>query len=366
MSDSMIEESVGRLFSANVDRALLEKVEGGAFPDALWALATESGFDRVVAAEEAGGIGETWSAAYPILRGVGYWQVPLPLAETMIGAMLLSMAGIELPEGPIAVVEAGAGNSLQVSSGASPRVSGKATGVAWARHARWAVVSSTDRRILLLDLKESATVSIGQRTNYAKLPTDIVQFDGAQVFAHAANPIEGLVTPVWTLGAIARSMMMVGALEAVLEQSVQYANDRVQFGRPIGKNQAIQQQLALLAGDVACARMAALVAGRDAPSPSNADCPRTRFSAAVAKIRAGEAATRGTSIAHQVHGAIGFTYECMLNFATRRLWAWRDEFGSDAWWAEGVGRAAIATGSNGFWPCLTERRFEVSARGARP
>lgn len=362
----MIEESVGRLFSANVDRALQEQVEGGAFPDALWALATESGFDRVVATEAAGGIGETWSAAYPILRGVGYWQAPLPLAETMIGTMLLSMAGIELPEGPIVVVEAGVGNSLQVSTGTPPRVTGKAVGVAWARHARWAVVSSTDGRILLLDLKDPATVSIRHRTNHAKLPTDIVLFDGARALAHAANPIEGLATPVWTLGAIARSMMMVGALEAVLEQSVQYANDRIQFGRPIGKNQAIQQQLALLAGDVACARIAALVAGRDAPSPTNADCPTTFLSAAVAKIRVGEAATRGTSIAHQVHGAIGFTYECMLNFATRRLWAWREEFGSDAWWAERVGRVAITTGSTGFWPSLTARRFVGCTRGEQP
>ena len=147
------------------------------------------------------------------------------------------------------------------------------------------------------------------------------------------------------------------ALEWLLEQSVQYANDRVQFGKPIGRYQAIQQQLALLAGDVAASRVAAIVAATDAPSSSRPASAQAVFSAAVAKARVGESATRGTSIAHQVHGAIGFTHEHQLHFATRRLWAWREEFGSDAWWAERLGQAAIQSAAAGFWPALTARQF---------
>jgi acyl-CoA dehydrogenase len=81
------------------------------------------------------------------------------------------------------------------------------------------------------------------------------------------------------------------------------------------------------------------------------------FSAAVAKVRCGEAATRATGIAHQVHGAIGFTHDHALHFATRRLWAWREEFGSDAWWAQRLGRAAIQARGPAFWPSVTQRRF---------
>ena len=364
MTDSMIEQSVGRLFTDNVDKTLLEKVESGTFPEALWSLVAESGFDRVLATEESGGIGENWTAAYPILRGIGYWQVPLPLSETMIGGMLLSMAGIEVPDGPIAIVEAGVDNTLQASNGAASLLSGTLPRVPWARHARWAVVSAREAGIVLIDLQDAGTVSLVPRVNHARLPVDTLEIAGARALARAPNPIAGLAAPVWTLGAIARSMMMVGALESVLEQAVQYANDRVQFGRSIGKNQAIQQQLALLAGDVACARVAALVAGRDAPSPGSVGCAQTPFSAAVAKIRSGEAATRGTSIVHQVHGAIGFTYEHMLNFATRRLWAWREEFGAESWWAERLGRAAIDARSPGFWPGLTDRRFTSNVQAA--
>ena len=78
----------------------------------------------------------------------------------------------------------------------------------------------------------------------------------------------------------------------------------MQFGKPIGNNQAIQQQLAQLAGEFASARITALVACRDLPSLHQADAPSAEFSTAVAKVRAGKAANRATAIAHQVHGAI--------------------------------------------------------------
>jgi acyl-CoA dehydrogenase len=363
MSDAMIEESAARLFADSVDKALLERVEGGAFPEALWQRVVDSGFDRMLATEAAGGIGETWAAAYPILRGIGFWQVPAPLAETMIAAQLLSMAGIAIPDGPIAVIEQGVDNTLAADA-ATGALSGRAPRVPWARHARHALVSLEDGRIALVDLAEAGRVSITHRVNHAKLPADTVLLDGIRPVAVAPSPLPALARPVWTLGAIARSAMLVGALESVLEQSVRYARDRIQFGKPIGSHQAIQQQLALLAGDVGCAKVAAMVAAGDAPGGNVTDSGSTVFSAAAAKVRCGEAATRATSIGHQVHGAIGFTYEHMLNFSTRRLWAWREEFGSDAWWAERLGRAAIESGSAGFWAGITVRRFDHDVQAA--
>jgi len=80
------------------------------------------------------------------------------------------------------------------------------------------------------------------------------------------------------------------------------------------------------------------------------------FEIAVAKTRIGEAVDRATGIAHQTHGAIGFTYEHGLHFATRRLWAWRAEYGSDAFWAGELGRMALARGADALWPDLTARR----------
>ncbi len=60
-------------------------------------------------------------------------------------------------------------------------------------------------------------------------------------------------------------------------------------------------------------------------------------------------------LAHQVHGAIGFTYEHSLHFATRRLWSWRAEFGSESVWAIELGRRVAARGADNLWNDLTER-----------
>lgn len=352
MNDDLIADSIGRLFAEQVDKDTRERAEQGELDATLWQRVVDGGFAQLLVPEAQGGFGLGYADAFEVLRGLGYWQVPLPLAETMIASQLAALAGLALPDGPLTLIEQGCGNALQVDG---TQISGTAHAVPWARHARAALVSLADGRVALLDLRGSG-VQVQPHGNAAGLPSDTLLLDGARLSAVAANPLP-LVRPVWTLGALARSAMMVGALEWALEQAVQYAGDRVQFGKPIGKNQAIQQNLALMAGDVAAARMAAQVAAADAPGGAHLDCSATPFSTAVAKVRAGEAATRGTSIVHQVHGAIGFTQEHALHFATRRLWAWREEFGTDAQWAAELGRAAIRARADGFWPALTRKQF---------
>lgn len=358
MNDSMIEDSAARLFAEQVDKGQRLRTEAGEFDAALWQQVSDSGYPLLLATEAAGGFGQGWTAAYPLLRGIGYWQVPLPLAETLVAAQLASLAGFDLPEGPMTLIEQGQGNQLQAEGRAGAlTLSGVAHAVPWARHAEAALVSLADGRLALLGLRGKPGVAVSHHANHAGLPSDSLQLQQARVMAVADNPLP-LRQPVWTLGAVARSAMLVGALESALEQAVRYAGERVQFGKPIGKYQAIQQNLALMAGDVAAARVAAMVAAADAPDATSSACSATPFSAAVAKVRAGEAATRGTSIAHQVHGAIGFTHEHALHFATRRLWAWREEFGTDAYWAAELGRAAIRARADGFWPGLTRKQFQ--------
>src|SRR5947208_1449571 len=143
--------------------------------------------------------------------------------------------------------------------------------------------------------------------------------------------------------------IMAGALESCLTQAVRYATERKQFGKPIGNFQAIQQNLAVLAGHVAASGIAAESAFRAAERND------ARFEIAVAKVRVGEAAGVGAGIAHQTHGAIGFTYEHSLHFATRRLWSWRAEFGSENAWARQLGRAVAARGADALWSDLTAR-----------
>ena len=149
--------------------------------------------------------------------------------------------------------------------------------------------------------------------------------------------------------AFARACQIAGALDAALALSIAYANERQQFGRPLGKFQAVQQSLASFACEAAAANCAAMGAAQ-ALDRGNAE-----FEVAAAKLRANRAVEMGTSVAHQVHGAIGFTEEYALAPLTRRLWQWRSEYGNDAYWSARLGSKVIAQGAERFWPELFAR-----------
>ena len=152
-----------------------------------------------------------------------------------------------------------------------------------------------------------------------------------------------------------RAAQLAGGVARCLDETVQYAGDRIQFSRPIAKYQVIQQYLAAMAGHMASAGAAAEMAFRAA------DRGDPRFEAASAKVVTGDAAGNATSTAHQVHGAIGFTYEHILQFTTRRLWSWRAEFGAESRWAEEIGRQVAGRGADAFWPDLTARQSGMLA-----
>lgn len=357
---AQIERSVERVFADHADTAAHAAVGRGEWPQQLWQAVVDAGFGAAAAQSSHGGIEAHWAEAWPILFGIGYWQVPLPLAETMIGAMLLSISGEEPPADAITMIEHGTDAQLALGGTAQrPTLAGQAHRVPWARHCRWALASiPAAHELLLVDLRQEGLVRLKPGANLAGEPRDEIAFDSARVALRFEQPLAGLDVPLRQLGAFARSAAIAGALESALAQSVRYAGERIQFGRPIGSFQAIQHSLAILASEAVAARTAALVAAGSMPSVAAGDPSRAGFDVAVAKLRCGEAATRGAPIAHQVHGAIGFTREHPLHRATCRLWAWRADHGSDAQWADWLGRAAIGAGSRGFWPGLTRRRFD--------
>lgn len=144
-------------------------------------------------------------------------------------------------------------------------------------------------------------------------------------------------------GALARSIQMAGALERVRDLTVRYAAERRQFGQPLNRFQAIQQHLAALAAEVALAG-AAVDDAVASPTPARVG---------AAKIVAGRAAGAAAAIAHQVHGAIGYTREHELHRFTTRLWRWRDEHGTEAEWAARLGERALAATPDGLWGLMT-------------
>jgi acyl-CoA dehydrogenase len=220
--------------------------------------------------------------------------------------------------------------------------------VPWARSAAGIVVLTGDR---VLSLGPAATIIHG--ANLAEEPRDDVMLENVALDAGAAATAPAQAAIEFTLrAALGRSLLLAGAANGALAMAVRYAGERVQFGRPIGRQQAIQQQLALAAAEVAAAAASSGAAARTAEA-AGFDDPATGFAVAAAKARCGEAAGQVARIAHQVHGAIGFTREHDLRLVTTRLWAWRDEDGSDAYWNERVGTRVLDAGADGLWPLLT-------------
>jgi acyl-CoA dehydrogenase len=321
-TSELLRDAAERLFGAHRDAP------------ALWDSLAQAGYDRALAAD---GADLELPDALSLLFSAGRHALPAPLAETLLAGWLLAAAGLAQPVGPLTVAPVREGDVVSASrEGARWRLQGKARRIPWARSAAAIVVVADN----VVAIAAPADCRIAAGRNLAGEPRDEVDFAGALA--------EGAITPVdpaalRALGAVMRSAQMAGALQTVLEESVRYATERVQFGRPIGRFQAIQQNLAVLAGQVAAATAAAEAAieavARDVASPA----------IAAAKIRTGEAAGIGAAIAHQVHGAIGFTQEHRLHHFTRRLWSWRDEFGNEAHWANSLGGAVAAAGADRLW-----------------
>lgn len=340
----ILNDTVERLFTDAIDRNLREDAEASTWPAALWSAVLENGLAHVLVPEDQGGVGAGFAEAEIIVRGAGRHGAPIPLPEAILAHWLLARAGLALPDGIVTLAPVRQGDALRIADG---KVTGQASRVPWGRHGDHVVVVAASGAIACV-AKEAFTVE-AENQNVACEPRDSLAFDSA-VASDVGQLPDGLdAVAVLRYGAMIRASQMAGALERVLETTVTYANDRTQFGRPIGKFQAVQQALAVLAGNTAASGAAATAAFNAADGGDPA------FEMMVAKIRAGNAAGSATSIAHQAHGAIGFTYEHELHYFTRRLWSWRDEFGGDAYWAEMLGRQVCADGGDQLWPFLTTR-----------
>lgn len=343
---SILEDMVERLFGDKTDAGLREAVEGGSWPADLWQSVEDQGLTKPLIPETQGGLGASWRESYAIVRGAGRHGLPLPLPETIAAGWLLARVGLSV-EGPATLAFAQKGDALSVvSSQDKMRVSGQLRRVPWARGARFLVASVPDASGRAIALIPLAGASISHGANLAGEWRDDVSFKNQEATV-AVLPDGGWKNPIATLGALLRAAQSAGALNRALELAVNYVNERKQFGRPIGKYQAIQQSLAVLATEAAAADVAAQAAfiAADAGDPE--------LAAAVAKVRAAEAAGLGIGVAHQVHGAIGFTREYALQYFTRRLMAWRGECGGERSWAEVLGRKLLVAGPDDFWAEIT-------------
>jgi acyl-CoA dehydrogenase len=259
----------------------------------------------------------------------------------MAARRLLKAAGLaEAAEG-LTGIGVGDAGGMSLDGG---RLTGTLRRVPFGRHLSQVVFAARDGNGAEHIVVAARPASVSADVNLAGEARDDLTFAGDAPVASAA--VEGAADQVLAMGAAFRAVQIAGALSGALVQVLTYAGEREQFGRPIGKFQAVQHMLAVLAAETAAASAAAGIGFAEDGSSS-------ALRAALAKSRTGQAATEGAALAHQIMGAMGFTREHPLHYQTRRLWSWRDEFGNEAMWQERLGREIAGRGGDALWPMLT-------------
>jgi acyl-CoA dehydrogenase len=313
--------SENRQLLTDMAEGLFAELSGVEFA-AAWPRLADAGFAGLLVAEDRGGFGGDWGDLYAVLRLAGQNTVAAPLGETVLAHKLLAEAGVPAPEGPIGLLDG--------------------ERVAFGRHC--AAVVAAGEGGLRLHVRDAIVWE--DATSPAGEPRDKPRFTGEPVAAFASN---GDLRALGAFGVVAQA---AGALEAGFALAIEHVNTRVQFGKPLGKFQAVQQALAEASEHIAAVGAAgqAAAAALDAGDAS--------FEIAAAKLRTNLAIDATVPVLHRVHGAIGFTMEYPLNRYTRRLMGWRSAFGNDTYWARRLGGQVARLGGRGLWR-------DMAARGDR-
>jgi acyl-CoA dehydrogenase len=342
-------DQADRLFEKTVTKERLTDADRGEWQGLIWQAVEEAGFPLALLSEAEGGYGIRAADALLLIRRAGYHTVPVPLGETMIACALWVAASGEPVAGSISLAPTNPTDAAHIASvSGGYRLDGQLRGVPWGARAGHVLVYALDEHADgFLVLLPGSTGKVMPRRNIAYEPRDTFRLDAVSLPESAVRPAPSVCTSgIMTFGALLRAQQMAGAMQRSLDYALSYSMERKQFGRPIGKFQAIQHMLSDAAGQSAAAAAAADGAAEAWGSP------QFGLITALAKARIGEAAGKVAAICHQVHGAMGFTHEHPLHFATRRLWSWRDEFGSEAYWEEKIGQQVCERGGESLWDLL--------------
>lgn len=309
----MFAEAIESILRDTCTPQVVRAMEAGGNGGELCSLLEEGGYHELLAPEVDGG-GATLRDLHDVVVLCGAWALPVPLPQTMLARRLVRDAAA-LPAGLVTF----APGIARADDGAL-----HAGGVPAGRTAAH-VVGCLDDRLVLLSAASAQVVPLGVHGSLA------CSFRWSR---EEVRVLDAAVAPerLPSLGALLHAALLAGAMRRVFDLTMEHANARSQFGKPIGKFQAVQQQMSVMAEQVAAACMAAEAAFSSVDTiPSLAMC-------AVAKARSSEAAQEVATMAHAVHGAIGVTEEYDLQLHTRRLHEWRMAHGSETYWNRVVGQ----------------------------
>ncbi len=357
MAREFIEQETPRTFVRDMEE------DDRGFTADMWQKIAQVGWLGLIVPEEHGGTGQNLVDLGILLEEVGHGVMPGPFFNTALVTVAILDAGSDAQKAeylpriaagdliataailePYSRLDANGINLEAAASGDGYTLNGTKMFVENAHAADYLLVaartggSGEDGITLLLVDAQSDGVSVDKlktiaTDNQCEVTFNNVSVPGANVLGEAGNGWSQLRL-LLQKGAALRCCQMVGALQEVLDMTVEYVKNRVQFGRPIGSFQAIQHYCANMATDVDGSRFITYQAiwrlGEGLPSD---------LEVSSAKAWVSDSAQRVAATAHQCHGAIGFTQEHDLQLFTRRLKAWEVSFGDGDYHRERVAQA---------------------------
>jgi alkylation response protein AidB-like acyl-CoA dehydrogenase len=309
-------------------RAMADDERG--FTDDMWRRVAAMGWPGLLVAEEHGGLGLGLVDMVVVMEEMGRIPFPGPffsssvlatLAANRLGAVdLLPALASGTLRGTVALEEQGHGSPVE-----RVRTRARRKGATWIANghkplvldghtADWAiVVARTEEGLgsfLLQAPQAEAVPSIDPTRKTARLVLD-------ETPVEPLGPI-GDHTALWKRvtddAGVMLAAELVGASEAALELAVEYAKVRVQFDRPIASFQAIRHKAVDMLHRLELSR----VGTHYAAWTSDVEDPQREHAAAMAKGFGAEAAVFVTSEDIQVHGGVGFTWDCDAHFYYKR------------------------------------------------
>jgi alkylation response protein AidB-like acyl-CoA dehydrogenase len=304
---------------------------GGGIDDGLWKAMVEQGWTAVEVPEERSGLGLGTVEVAVLLEEIGRHVAPAPFASTLLALGALAQAGRDTwvdrlaggdAIGCVAWSRPGRGQ-LGVTSG--DRLTGTSDPTPYA--------PSADVAVVAVDGDDGAAlfaVELGDQDRRGREPAmDLTRELGRLRFEDTPAVRLGGSEAVDLLidrGAAFASAEMLGGASRAMELAVEYAKDRVQFGRPIGSFQAVKHRCADMLVDVEGMRSTAYWAAWCI----GAQHEDAAIAASTAKIWCSDASKRVMASALQVHGGIGFTWEHDLHLFLKRAQLDQVTFGDAA------------------------------------
>ena len=299
----------------------------------------EIGLTQIAVKERFEGSNLSFNSILPVIQLSTKMGIPLPLTETIISNYLFSELDIKPPNGMVTfAIES---KNIKILNG---KISGNLFSVPY--------LNLTDQIIIIQDIDgikkfifiKNIDGEKEAKKNFLSEPRYNLNIENCKIIE-----IKELNKNIDfnQIGSIIRSAQMVGAMEKVIDLSIEYCSQRVQFGRSLSKFQAIQHQISEMAVELS-ASTAAL------STLTNTDELDFKIQdVAVLKIRAGIAAGKLIAMSHQVHGAMGFTKEYELAYFTRNLNSWRNDFGNETYWQNILGKHFLEKNNLNLWEYLT-------------